>query len=132
LLTRVDVFQVFRLPALFARRRAAQRLLRRGAKSKHFRQPVTEAAVGRRPILQAMMGEELRKLRERAELTQEQLSFKSGLSRPYISQLERNLKSPTVDTPIRIWNVLEVSAVNVIKRVDGACEESCVRNAGWL
>jgi transcriptional regulator with XRE-family HTH domain len=32
-----------------------------------------------------MMGEELRKLRERAGLTQEQLSFKAGLSRPYIS-----------------------------------------------
>jgi transcriptional regulator with XRE-family HTH domain len=29
-----------------------------------------------------MMGEELRKLRESAGLTQEQLSFKAGLSRP--------------------------------------------------
>jgi transcriptional regulator with XRE-family HTH domain len=46
-----------------------------------------------------MMGEELRKARERAELPQEQLSFKAGLSRPYISQLKRNLKSPTADGP---------------------------------
>jgi transcriptional regulator with XRE-family HTH domain len=67
-----------------------------------------------------MMGEELRKLRERAGLTQEELSFKAGLSRPYISQLERNLKSPTVDTPIRICDALDVSPVNIIKRVDAA------------
>ena len=45
-----------------------------------------------------MMGEELRKARERAGLTQEQLSFRAGVSRPYVSQLERNLKSPTVAT----------------------------------
>jgi predicted transcriptional regulator len=36
-----------------------------------------------------MMGEELRKARERAGLTQELLSFRAGLSRPYISQLDR-------------------------------------------
>jgi len=34
-----------------------------------------------------MIGQELRKARERAGLTQEQLSFRAGLSRPYISQL---------------------------------------------
>jgi transcriptional regulator with XRE-family HTH domain len=67
-----------------------------------------------------MMGEELRKRRERAGLTQEELSFKAGISRPYISQLERNLKSPTVDTLFRICDALDVSAANVIKRVDAA------------
>jgi transcriptional regulator with XRE-family HTH domain len=65
-----------------------------------------------------MMGDELRKLRESAGLTQEQLSFKAGLSRPYVSQLERSLKSRTVDTRFRICDALEVSAANVIKRVD--------------
>jgi transcriptional regulator with XRE-family HTH domain len=67
-----------------------------------------------------MMGEELRKVRERAGMTQEQLSFRAGLSRPYISQLERNLKSPTVDTLFRICDALEVSPVNIIRRVDAA------------
>jgi transcriptional regulator with XRE-family HTH domain len=55
-----------------------------------------------------------------AARTQEQFSFKSSLSRPYISQLERNHKSPTVDTLFRICDALEVSAVNIIKRVDSA------------
>ena len=67
-----------------------------------------------------MMGDELRKAREQAGLTQEQLSFRAGLSRPYISQLERNLKSPTVDTLFRICDALDVSAVELIKRVDAA------------
>jgi transcriptional regulator with XRE-family HTH domain len=65
-----------------------------------------------------MMGEELRKARERAGLTQEQLAFQASLSRPYISQLERNLKSPTVDTLFRVCDALDVSAVELIKRVD--------------
>jgi transcriptional regulator with XRE-family HTH domain len=67
-----------------------------------------------------MLGEELRKARERATLTQEQLSFRAGLSRPYVSQLERNLKSPTVDTLFRICDALDVSVVNVIRRVAAA------------
>jgi transcriptional regulator with XRE-family HTH domain len=67
-----------------------------------------------------MMGEELRKVPKRAGLTQDQLSFRAGLSRPYISQLEHDLKSPTVDTLFRICDALDVSAVNIIKLVDAA------------
>jgi transcriptional regulator with XRE-family HTH domain len=67
-----------------------------------------------------MMGNELRKAREQAGLTQEQLSFRASLSRPYVSRLERNLKSPTVDTLFRICDALDISAVDVIKRVDAA------------
>jgi transcriptional regulator with XRE-family HTH domain len=51
---------------------------------------------------------------------QEQLSFQAGLSRVYISQLERNLKSPTVETLFRICDALDVSAVTIIKKVDAA------------
>jgi transcriptional regulator with XRE-family HTH domain len=65
-----------------------------------------------------MMGEELRKARELAGLTQEQLSFRAGLSRPYISQLERNMKSPTVDTLFRICDALDISAAVVVRRVE--------------
>jgi transcriptional regulator with XRE-family HTH domain len=67
-----------------------------------------------------MVGGELRRLRERAKLTQEQLSFRAGLSRPYISQLERDLKSPTLDTLFLICDALAVSATNVVRRVDAA------------
>jgi transcriptional regulator with XRE-family HTH domain len=67
-----------------------------------------------------MVGGELRRLRERANMTQEQLSFRAGLSRPYISQLERDLKSPTLDTLFLICDALDVSATNVVRRVDAA------------
>ena len=39
----------------------------------------------------------LRELRQQAGLSQEALADKAGLHRTYISQLERGLKSPTVD-----------------------------------
>ena len=65
-----------------------------------------------------MMGHELRKARERAGITQEELSFRAGLSRPYISQLERDLKSPTIDTLFRICDALNVRAADVVRRVD--------------
>jgi transcriptional regulator with XRE-family HTH domain len=67
-----------------------------------------------------MMGEELRHAREQAGLTQEELSFRAGLSRPYISQLERNLKSPTVDTLFLICSALGISASEVVARVEAA------------
>ncbi len=53
-------------------------------------------------------------------MTQEQLSFRAGLSRPYISQLERNLKSPTLDTLFLICDALDVSATSFVKRVEAA------------
>ncbi len=67
-----------------------------------------------------MMGQELRKARERAGITQEELSFRAGLSRPYISQLERDMKSPTVDTLFRICDALNVRAADVVRKVDAA------------
>ena len=60
------------------------------------------------------------RVRENPKLTQEQLSFRAGLSRPYISQLERDLKSPTVDTLFRICDALDVSAADIVRRVDAA------------
>jgi transcriptional regulator with XRE-family HTH domain len=39
----------------------------------------------------------LRERRQSAGLSQEQLAEKAGLHRTYVSQLERGLKSPTLD-----------------------------------
>ena len=66
-----------------------------------------------------MMGQELRRRRQQAGLTQEH-SRSGGLSRPYISQLERDMKSPTVDTLFRICDALNASAADVVRRVDAA------------
>ena len=67
-----------------------------------------------------MLGRELQRARVAAGLTQEELSFRSGLSRPYISQLERNLKSPTVATLFLLCDALDVRAADIVRRVDAA------------
>ena len=67
-----------------------------------------------------MLGEELRKAREGAGLTQERLAFRAGVSRPYVSQLERDLKSPTMDALFRICEALGVRASALIARVEQA------------
>jgi transcriptional regulator with XRE-family HTH domain len=59
----------------------------------------------------------LRELREKKELSQEQLSFDAELHRTYISQLERGLKSVTVKTLIRITTVLEIEIDVFMKKV---------------
>lgn len=65
-----------------------------------------------------MLGEELRKSREAAGMTQEQLSFKAGVHRVYISELERNLKSPTVEVLFRVCEAMKISASKLLARVE--------------
>lgn len=65
-----------------------------------------------------MFGEELRKAREAAGKTQEQLAFDAGLDRTYISRLEHNKKSPTLDSLFRLCDALGISASTLIGRVE--------------
>jgi transcriptional regulator with XRE-family HTH domain len=65
-----------------------------------------------------MLGNELRKAREDADLTQEQLSYAAQIDRTYISQLENNRKSPTVDVLFRLCDALGVSASGLLARVE--------------
>ena len=65
-----------------------------------------------------MLGEEIRKARLKARLSQEALADKAGLHRTYISLLERNKKSPTLETLLRICRALGVSAAGIIKKIE--------------
>lgn len=67
-----------------------------------------------------MLGEEIRKSRLKAGLTQEKLAFEAGVSRNYISELELNRKSPTVDLLIRLCRAMGASAAKIIARVEGS------------
>ncbi len=73
------------------------------------------SAVG---TVRRMLGDELRKARNRAGLTQEQVAAKARISREYVSQLERNRQSPTVDMLLRICRILNVPAAQIIERVE--------------
>jgi transcriptional regulator with XRE-family HTH domain len=63
-----------------------------------------------------MLGEEIRRAREEAGLSQEELADKAQLHRTYISLLERNKKSPTVAVLARIAVALGLQASELIQR----------------
>lgn len=67
-----------------------------------------------------MLGEELRKARLRSGLTQEELAFKAHISRNYVSLLELNQKSPTVDVLLRVCRAMDISAAKILARVEKA------------
>jgi len=67
-----------------------------------------------------MLGKELRKARENAGMTQEQLAFAASVDRTYISQLERDKKSPTVAMLFKLCDPLGVSPSKLIARVERA------------
>lgn len=67
-----------------------------------------------------MLGEEIRKARLKAGLTQEELAFKAGVSRQYVSLLELNEKSPTVDLLFRVCRAMGASPGKIIARVEKA------------
>jgi len=67
-----------------------------------------------------MLGDELRKARLKAGLTQEQVAAQARISREYVSQLERNRQSPTVDMLLRVCAMLKVSASRLIAKVEKA------------
>ena len=65
-----------------------------------------------------MLGEELRKARIRAGLTQEELSVRAGIDRTYVSMLEHDKKSPTLDTLFRVCDALSVKASHIVARIE--------------
>ena len=54
------------------------------------------------------IGEKLRNLRVQKNLTQEELGERTDLTKGYISQLERDLSSPSMET---FFNILEVLGI---------------------
>ena len=71
-----------------------------------------------------MLGDELRKARLEAGLTQEALAAKAGVTREFISIIENGHQSPSVDTLMQIchamgtagWILMKRSEVNVRPR----------------
>jgi len=55
-----------------------------------------------------LLGERVRSLREKRELTQADVDKKSGLSRSSVSRIERGLAVPTIETLTRLGNALGV------------------------
>ena len=65
-----------------------------------------------------MFGVVLRKARAKAGMTQERLAFEADLDRTYISRLENNRMSPTLDTLLRIGDALGIPASTLVSQVE--------------
>ena len=65
-----------------------------------------------------MLGSKLRAARLTAEMTQEQLAIRAKVSREYVSQLERDLKSPTVDVLFRLCRAMKTSAGRLLMEIE--------------
>ncbi len=80
----------------------------------YCRQTVKQLAI----TLACMLGDVLRQARIDAGFTQEKLSFEAHVDRTYISELENDHKSPTLDVLFRICDALHVPASEIIARVE--------------
>ena len=63
------------------------------------------------------IGHRIKEIRESRGYTQEQLAEKLNLSVQHVSVIERGVKSPRLDTFIRIANILEINADYLLKDV---------------
>lgn len=77
-----------------------------------------------------MLGDELRRARDAAGLTQEDLAEKAKVHRTYVSLLERDRKSPTLDTLFRLCGALGVLPSALIARVEAKQSPGTRRRAG--
>jgi transcriptional regulator with XRE-family HTH domain len=72
--------------------------------------------------MRKLVGRNVRRLRAKLGLTQEQFSEKSGFSQQYISDLERGLRNPTVVTLFELSQALRVSHVELVRPERGKAQ----------
>lgn len=66
--------------------------------------------------ISTQLGQRIRELRTERQMSQEELAFKSQISPAHLGQIERGLKSPTVDTVSKIASALEVSVAELFTK----------------
>lgn len=59
------------------------------------------------------LGDRIRKLRNAKHMSQEELSFKAGISPAHLGQIERATKNPTIDTIAKIATALDVAVTDL-------------------
>lgn len=65
----------------------------------------------------------LANLRHLANISQEELAARAGIHRTYVSQIERGLKSPTLQVLIQIANALDTTASSILQDIERALDE---------
>lgn len=70
------------------------------------------------------LGNILRKLREQNGWSQEEFADKCGIHRTYVSQLERGLKSPTIQLFWILCDCLKINPSDYLKELEKALENT--------
>jgi transcriptional regulator with XRE-family HTH domain len=65
-----------------------------------------------------MLGDALSQRRMAAGLSQEQLAEKAGIDRTYVSKLERDIQSPTVDVLISMCRAMGVRPSELLGQIE--------------
>jgi transcriptional regulator with XRE-family HTH domain len=65
--------------------------------------------------MRMLVGQNVKRIRQRIGLTQEQFAEVSGFSQQYISSLERGQRNPTVVTVYELATALGVSHVELVR-----------------
>lgn len=60
------------------------------------------------------LGQRIKELRQKLDMTQEELAFKVGVDRSYMGFLERGERNPTLSTLMKIAKALKVSVKNLM------------------
>lgn len=70
--------------------------------------------------LDSSFGKVVRERRKQLGISQESLSFRSGVHRTFISEIERGLKSPTLHTVFALAEALQIQASTLIRMTEQA------------
>jgi transcriptional regulator with XRE-family HTH domain len=70
--------------------------------------------------LQTLFGEAIRRRRERADLSQEQLGQAAGITRNYVGMVERGENAPTVVVLHQLAKALGTTMAEIVKEVEEA------------
>lgn len=63
-------------------------------------------------------GIQLRKARQQASLSQDELAHRADLHRTYVSLLERGLRTPTIDTIFKLCRALDLDPGAFVSSID--------------
>jgi len=76
------------------------------------------------PDIGAIFGGVLQRHRRRAALTEEELAFRAGIDRTFVSRLERGIRQPTITTLIGLAEAMGISATELVKDTEAEYSRS--------
>lgn len=75
-------------------------------------------ANSRHPDIGLIFGSILKRHRTLANVSQEELAFRAGVDRTYISRLERGVRQPTITTLIGLGAALGIPAAELVSETE--------------